>query len=63
MVTIIRYEAATCIWCLEAAEGVQAEFKDGLKGFLCRRHFWQALKVRSEAKEKADVPLVKSAVK
>ena len=23
-------------------------FQDGLTGFLCRKHFWEALKARSE---------------
>jgi hypothetical protein len=29
---------------------VDADFKDGLRGFLCRKDFWSALKAR-ESKE------------
>lgn len=56
MLTIINYGTGHCMWCLVETEGVQAEFRDGLKGFLCRKHFWQALKIRSElsADQKGD---------
>ena len=48
MVTINNYGDGTCVWCLTHGEGVQATFKDGLAGFLCRKHFWEALKARAE---------------
>lgn len=48
MLTIKSYGEGTCVWCLSKNEGVQADFKDGLTGFLCRKHFWEALKSRSE---------------
>ena len=48
MVTITRYESGTCIWCLKQGEGLAAEFKDGLKGFVCKKCFWAAIRVRAE---------------
>ena len=48
MLTITNYGEGKCTWCLSHGEGVQATFKDGLTGFLCRKHFWEALKARSE---------------
>jgi hypothetical protein len=49
MLTIEGYGTGTCIWCRQESEGVQAEFRDGLTGFLCRKHFWQALRIRSDS--------------
>ena len=51
MLTITSYGEGQCIWCRAHGEGVQANFKDGLTGFLCRKHFWEALKVRSNTIE------------
>ena len=48
MLTIKSYGEGTCVWCLTKGEGVQAAFEDGLTGFLCRKHLWEALKARSE---------------
>ena len=48
MLTISKYGEGKCVWCLAHGEGVQAVFQDGLTGFLCRKHFWEALKSRSE---------------
>ncbi len=48
MLTITSYGEGKCVWCLAHGEGVQAVFKDGLTGFLCRKHFWEAMKSRSE---------------
>ena len=48
MLTITNYGEGKCTWCLAHGEGVQTTFKDGLTGFLCRKHFWEALKARSE---------------
>ena len=48
MLTITSYGEGKCVWCLAHGEGVQSVFKDGLTGFLCRKHFWEALKSRSE---------------
>lgn len=46
-VTINQYTTGTCIWCRQTDEGVQAQFKDGLSGFLCKKDFWAALKARA----------------
>lgn len=46
MVTLKRFGEGTCIWCTKRTEGVEAEFKDGLVGFLCKRDLFSALKVR-----------------
>lgn len=51
MLTISNYGEDKCTWCLAHGEGVQATFKDGLTGFLCRKHFWEALKARAEQSE------------
>jgi hypothetical protein len=49
MVTVTNFAERTCIWCTaEKKEGVEAEFKDGLKGFLCKSCFWRAVRVRAE---------------
>jgi hypothetical protein len=54
MGTIIRYGEGKCVWCCQTTEGVEATFKDGLKGFLCKKDFWAAVKARSELKESND---------
>ena len=51
MVTITSYTEGKCVWCCQTGEGVQAAFKDGLNGFLCRKHLWEALKARSQPTE------------
>ena len=51
MVTITLLNEGKCIWCCQQAEGVQAKFQDGLSGFLCKKHFWQALQVRAVSAE------------
>ena len=48
MVTIQSFTEGKCIWCRQTTEGVQVQFQDGLKGFLCKRDFWSALKARTE---------------
>lgn len=48
LVTIASCGEGKCVWCQATGEGVQAAFKDGLAGFLCRKDFWSALKARSE---------------
>ena len=58
MVTIERVGTDTCLWCLEETEGVEAQFDDGLSGFLCKKHFWQALQVRSQADAATEKPEV-----
>jgi len=50
MLKIIDCRPGKCVWCLQETEVVQAEFQDGLSGLLCKKHLWQALKVRCEAK-------------
>lgn len=52
MLKIADCRQGKCIWCLQETEVVQAEFQDGLVGLLCKKHVWQALKVRCEAKAK-----------
>ena len=47
MVTITQVSEGTCIWCTQRTEGVEAEFQDGLRGFLCWKHLKQAASVRS----------------
>lgn len=47
MLTISMYGEGKCCWCCQQTEGVQAAFKDGLNGFLCRKHLWEAIKSRS----------------
>ncbi len=51
MLTITSYGEGKCVWCLAHGEGVQAVFKDGLNGFLCRKHLWEAMKSRSNETE------------
>lgn len=48
MVTITSIGTHKCVWCLEKGEGVEAKFNDGLHGFFCKKHFWQALQARTE---------------
>ena len=47
MVTITGFTEGKCVWCCQTGEGVHVSFQDGLKGFLCKRDFWSALKARS----------------
>lgn len=51
MLKIMSFGEGKCVWCLANGEGVQAAFDDGLTGFLCRKHLWEALKARSEPNE------------
>ena len=51
LVTIANCGEGKCVWCQTTGEGVQAAFKDGLAGFFCRKHMWEALKARSDNKE------------
>lgn len=53
MLTISDCKRGKCIWCLHDTEVVLAKFEDGLHGLLCKKHVWQALKVRCDAKPKA----------
>ena len=49
LVTIKNLTSGTCIWCCQKSdEVVDVEFRDGLKGTLCRKDFWVALKSRAE---------------
>lgn len=51
LVTINSVGNAICIWCCQRTDdSVEATFKDGFKGTLCKKHFWDALKARSEQK-------------
>ncbi len=48
IVTIDRLTKGTCLLCRQQTDGVDAHFADGLKGFLCKKHFWSALVAREE---------------
>ena len=48
LVTIASCGDGKCVWCQTTGEGVQATFKDGLAGFFCRKHLWEALKARAD---------------
>lgn len=46
--SISRIASGQCIWCCQKTnDAIDASFKDGLKGMFCRKHFWEALKSRS----------------
>lgn len=48
LVTIQNVTTGTCAWCRQQSDdGVQAQFKDGLSGFFCKKDFWAALKARA----------------
>jgi hypothetical protein len=49
MLTITGITQGKCTWCLEHTEVVTAQFRDGLTGNFCKKHLWQALKVRCES--------------
>lgn len=55
VVSIQKACKGKCLWCQKEADGVQAKFQDGLTGFFCRKHFWEAIEARSE-KEEGDAP-------
>lgn len=46
MVTVKVFKTDQCVLCNRNAEGIEAGF-GGLKGFLCKRCFFSALKARS----------------
>jgi hypothetical protein len=46
--TIKSNGTARCYFCCQEKEGVDAEFRDNLKGFFCWNHFREALKARAE---------------
>src|SRR4051794_8435316 len=48
MLTITGIPQGKCTWCLEHTEVVTAQFRDGLTGSFCKKHLWQALKVRCD---------------
>ena len=54
MVSVKRYGDGTCMWCTQnEVEGVEAEFRQGLAGFFCKRCFRSAVKLRNpKSKEK-----------
>ncbi len=60
LVTINNLSSGVCIWCCQKSDdAVEAEFRDGLKGFLCRKHFWDALKARAENPTEKSRPTAK----
>lgn len=54
MVTITSASEGKCVFCCTQTEGVTADFKDGLKGFLCWKDFRAAVKARTPKKEEKD---------
>lgn len=49
LVTIESCTGGVCIWCRQHTdEAVDVAFHDGLKGPLCKKHFWEALKARAD---------------
>ncbi|HZZ28995.1 MAG TPA: hypothetical protein VFE46_13420 [Pirellulales bacterium] len=56
MLTITGITQGKCTWCLEQTEVVTAQFRDGLTGNFCKKHLWQAIKVRSESGQAATTP-------
>ena len=60
LVTINSLTSGTCIWCCQKTDdAVDATFKDGLKGTLCRKHFWDGLKARAEQPREESHPATK----
>lgn len=49
MVTVTGSRLHQCIWCCQRREGVDAEFRDGLRGFLCWSDFRRAVKARTNS--------------
>lgn len=55
IVTIEKTGTGKCLWCrVQGDDGVQVQFKDGLTGYLCRKHFWEALKSRTRESPSRD---------
>lgn len=60
LVAIHQLRSGVCIWCCQKSEdAVEVEFRDGLKGWLCRKHFWDALKSRAEQPKDESRPAAK----
>lgn len=60
LVTINNLTSGTCIWCCQKTDdAVDATFRDGLKGTLCRKHFWDALNARAEQLSEEPRPATK----
>jgi hypothetical protein len=51
MLTISGFARGKCVWCRKEDEGVDAKFHDGLQGFFCRKHLWEAIRARAEKKD------------
>lgn len=48
LVAINNHGAGVCAWCCQKTDdSVEADFKDGLSGTFCKKHFWEALRKRS----------------
>lgn len=57
LVTISRHASGTCVWCCKQTnDGVEAQFQDGLSGFLCWTDFKKAVKARSGNEQQDTVP-------
>lgn len=55
LVSINALASGTCVWCCQPTdEAVEVAFHDGLKGCLCKRHFWEALKARAARQPESD---------
>jgi hypothetical protein len=49
IVSILGTTSAPCCWCCQKKDdAVEAQFKDGLKGAFCKKHFWEAFSARAE---------------
>jgi hypothetical protein len=62
MLTITGLSNGKCTWCLESTEVVTAQFRDGLTGTFCKKHLWQALKVRNDSQPTATTPKTNAGV-
>ena len=49
LVQINNLVSGTCVLCCKKAnDTVDANFKDGLKGTFCKKHFWEAVESRAQ---------------
>jgi hypothetical protein len=50
--TIDDPKGGTCIWCrVTTDDGVEAKFTDGLAGYLCWKHFKEAVQKRQTPRD------------
>ena len=49
--TVDECKGGTCVWCrVETDDGVDAKFSDGLSGYLCWKHFKEAVQKRQQSR-------------